>query len=181
MRIKVFFTFILFPLFFIAQNDTIKLNEIIVNANRVASRYNEELRIVQILDKETLKNLPINSVADILDYVGFVDVRQRGMNNIQSDLSIRGSNYEQVLIMLNGIPVNDPQTGHHSMNIPISDITIDRIEILAGGDARRYGANAFAGAINIVTKSSVQNNLQLTITGGDFKYIEGQVIEYVST
>lgn len=161
---------ILFCYFTFAQTDTIKLNEIEVTANRINSRYNEQLRIVQIINKEELRQLPSVSLSEILDYAGNVDIRQRGVFNVQSDISIRGGNYEQTLIMVNGVPVNDPQTGHHNMNIPINIEQIERIEILSGGDARQYGANAFAGVINIVTTTSNSKSFSLKLTGGDYTY-----------
>lgn len=157
----------------LSQTDTIKLNEIEVNANRINSRYNEQLRIVQIINKEELRQLPSLSLTEILDYTGNVDVRQRGVHNVQSDISIRGGNYEQTLIMVNGVPVNDPQTGHHNMNIPINTEQIERIEILSGGDARQFGANAFAGVINIVTTVPSSKSFSLKLTGGDYTYFGG--------
>ncbi|NMC98969.1 MAG: TonB-dependent receptor plug domain-containing protein [Bacteroidales bacterium] len=163
---------ILFVFNLLAQ-DTIRLKEVEVNANRVSNSYKNQLRMVQIVGSEELKKMPVSSIADVLDYMGTVDVRQRGVNNVQADLSIRGGNYEQTLVMVNGVPVNDPQTGHHSLNIPIDYTCIERIELLSGGDARRYGANAFSGTINIVTKDSEQNNIHISVAGGDFKYFEG--------
>ncbi len=159
----------------IAQNDTIKLKEIEVNANRVSSNYKQDLRVVQVMGKDDLKHLPVTSLADALDYMGSVDMRQRGVHNVQADVSIRGGNYEETLVMVNGIPVNDPQTGHHSLNIPVDMSNVERIEVLSGGDARRYGANAFSGAINIVTKETDKNNLNVSLAGGDYKYFEGQM------
>lgn len=159
----------------IPQNDTIKLKEIEINANRVSTTYKNNLRLIQVISKEELQNMPIQSLTDVLDYMSAVDVRHRGMNNVQADISIRGGNYEQTLLMINGIAVNDPQTGHHSMNIPIDLSMIERIEVLLGGDARRYGANAFSGVINIITKEFVKNNITLALSGGDFKYFDGQL------
>lgn len=155
--------------------DTIRLKEVEVNANRVSSSYKKYLRMVQVVNSEELKQMPVSSIADVLDYMGAVDVRQRGVHNVQADMSIRGGNYEQTLVMINGVPVNDPQTGHHSLNIPIDMSCVERIELLSGGDARNYGANAFSGAINIVTKETQKNNLNLSLAGGDFKYFEGQL------
>lgn len=175
---RVFFSigFIALALSIMAQTDTVKLKEIEVNANRVSCAYNKQLRVVQIIDNNELNKMPTTSLSDLLDYAGSIDVRQRGVNNVQSDISIRGGNYEQLLVMINGIPLNDPQTGHHTMNIPIDVRIIERIEILSGGDARRYGANAFSGAINIVTKNDFDHKLLLSLIGGDFKYLEGQVL-----
>lgn len=175
--IKEYFSlvFVYISYVLIAQIDTIKLSEVEINANRVKNKFKDQMRIVQIITKEELEHMPANNLTEILDYVGNVDVRQRGVHNIQSDLSIRGGNYEQVLIMLDGVPINDPQTGHHNMNIPIDIQQIEQIEILSGGDARQYGVNAFSGVINIVTKKPEKQMLHGRILFGDHKYISGNI------
>ena len=65
-------------------------------------------------------NLPAGSVTDILEYVNGVDVKQRGAHGVQADVGIRGSSYEQTLILIDGITMNDPQTGHHNMDLPVN-------------------------------------------------------------
>lgn len=175
MKNLVFFIFFFVLTQGYSQNDTIKLKEIEINANRVSTTYKNNLRLIQVISKEELQKMPIQSLTDVLDYMGAVDVRQRGMNNVQADVSIRGGNYEQTLVMINSVAINDPQTGHHSMNIPIDMGMIERIEVLSGGDARRYGANAFSGVINIITKEFTENNLTVALSGGDFKYFDGQL------
>ena len=102
---------------------------------------------------------PVHDLQDLLKFASAVDVRQRGNNGVQADISIRGSSFDQVLILLNGIQLNDPQTGHHNLNLPVS-YDIDRIEILEGPSARLYGPNAFAGAINIITGQASSHKLQ---------------------
>lgn len=174
MKLALVFIILFLGSYVFAQ-DTIVLKEVEVNSNRVSSSYKKQLRIVQVISREELKQLPFKSVSDALDYMGSVDIRQRGVHNVQADVSIRGGNYEQTLVMVNGISVNDPQTGHHSLNIPVDMSNVERIEVLSGGDARRYGANAFSGAINIVTREADKNNLHVSWAAGDFKYFEGQL------
>ncbi|HID99484.1 MAG TPA: TonB-dependent receptor, partial [Thiotrichaceae bacterium] len=84
-----------------------------------------------------------------------VDLRERGTFGVQGDLSIRGANFSQVLILINGIKVYDPQTAHHNLDIPVSLSDVERIEILNGHGSSIYGENAFGGVINIVTNKSV--------------------------
>src|SRR5690606_8851329 len=95
-----------------------------------------------------------------------VDVRQRGPFGTQADISIDGGTFEQALILLNGIKISDPQTGHHTMNIPVALDAIERIEVLRGPMARVYGVNALTGVINIVTKSGSHSGLSVRIFGG---------------
>ena len=80
---------------------------------------------------------------------------------------MRGGTFDQVLILLNGVNVTDAQTGHYSLNLPVSVDLIERIEILQGTSALQFGPNAFAGAINIITKQNTLDpltraNLRLT-------------------
>ncbi|MCB0663984.1 MAG: TonB-dependent receptor, partial [Saprospiraceae bacterium] len=89
-----------------------------------------------------------------------------GIHGVQSDLSIRGSSFDQVLVLINGVKISDPQTGHHMMNLPVDIENIERIEVLKGPGARIYGQNAFAGAINIVTKLSDQKFSTINLQGG---------------
>ncbi len=80
-----------------------------------------------------------------------VDIRSRGLNDVQSDISVRGSTFDQVLILVNGIPYSDPQTGHHSMNVPVPIEAIRKVSVLPSGGSYRFGPFAFAGVVNIET------------------------------
>ena len=71
-----------------------------------------ELKIVNVISQREIQNAPVQSIEDLLEYAVNIDLRQRGIDGIQSDVSIRGGSFEQVLILLNGIKINDPQTGH---------------------------------------------------------------------
>jgi vitamin B12 transporter len=101
-----------------------------------------------------------------------VDVRQRGGLGVQSDISIRGSSFDQVLILLNGININDPQTGHHNLNLPVPLDAIERIEILEGPASRVYGLNAFSGAINFITGTSDKTNLKARLSVGQYGFYD---------
>lgn len=124
--------------------------------------------IIVIL-KDELKNSPANSIDELLQQFAGIDIRRRGSNGVQSDVSIRGGSFEQVLILLNGIRMNDSQTGHNSLNIPVDLSNIERIEVMKGPAARRFGNGPFAGVINIVTKTSSDETVKISATGGDFK------------
>ena len=67
-----------------------------------------------------LVSLPVQTVADIIKYCAGVDVRTRGASGAQADISMRGGTFDQVRILLNGIDITDAQTGHYSMNLPLS-------------------------------------------------------------
>lgn len=148
------------------------LDEIEVSAQRSPAIYSQVARIVSVIERKEIESSPAQSVQDLLKYVAGVDIRQRGAEGVQADVNIRGGTFDQTLILLNGINITDPQTGHHNLNIPVSLNQIERIEILQGPAARVYGPNAFAGAINIITRQSNSNALQFELSAGTFKYFD---------
>jgi iron complex outermembrane receptor protein len=85
---------------------------------------------------------------------------------VQADVSIRGGTFDQTLVLINGVKLNDPQTGHHTMNLPVDLDNIERIEVLKGPGARIYGQNAFSGAINIVTKKPEEQFFKVAAQAG---------------
>lgn len=135
------------------QSDTLQIQQAEIHSSRLQIAANDINRNMQIIDAKTIAQLPAKSIAELLTYAAGVDVRQRGPWGTQSDISIQGGTFDQALIMVNGIRMSDPQTGHHQMNLPIAIEMIERIEILKGPAARQYGLNAISGAINIITKN----------------------------
>ena len=87
-------------------------------------------RNVEIITSQEINTYPVNSVEELLSQVSGIDIQTRGGQGVQSDISIRGGTFEQTLILLNGIKVNDAQTGHHNFNIPVSLHDIERVEII---------------------------------------------------
>jgi len=126
-------------------------------ANLYLSQQAESASLITITRAE-IDHMPVQTINEILEYSVGLDVRQRGPLDVQADLSLRGSTFDQVLVLLNGHPMNDPQTGHHNMNLPVSIDEIETIEILHGGASLRYGPYAFAGAINFITRSTLKPN-----------------------
>lgn len=162
------------PIF--AQTDTShKLDEVVITAGKAPSKYIETARSVTIIDAETLKNSPSRSINDILENFAGVDIRPRGVAGVQADVSIRGENFENVLILVDGVRVNDPQTGHHNLNLPVLVEDIERVEILRGPAARIHGQNAFSGVINFITKKPAEANIQVKSVVGDFDYFQNQI------
>lgn len=133
-------------------NNLLNLDSVIISANRISIPFSEDSRSINIISSEQIAKLDPTDINDLLQVVAGVDVRQRGVQGVQADVSIRGGTFEQTLVLINGIRMSDPQTGHHLMNLPIAVEDIERIEIIKGPAARMYGQNAFSGAINIVTK-----------------------------
>ncbi|MGQ8338020.1 TonB-dependent receptor plug domain-containing protein [Sunxiuqinia sp. A32] len=159
----------------IAQTDSLNVNveydldEIEVSAQRAPVSYSQVARIVSVINREQIESAPVGSIQDLLEYALSVDVRQRGTNGVQADVSIRGGSFDQTLILLNGINLSDPQTGHHNLNLPVSLKNIKRIEILEGPGARVYGPNAFSGAINIITDAGTGNSFTADVLFGEYQ------------
>lgn len=141
--------------------EQLTLSELQVVAQR-AEVQSSAYRLVSTLRAEDIAQLPVETVSDLLRYVPGVDIRSRGANGAQADVSMRGGTFDQVLVMINGVNLTDAHTGHYSLNLPIDVSLIDRIEILQGTSASLFGLNAFAGAINIITKSTSLSNPSLS-------------------
>ena len=158
-----------------AQIKNYDLNEIVVTASKSPITISDLTRDVIIITKDEIKMLPVNSVQDLLQYTSGVDLRQRGINGVQSDVSIRGGNSEETLILIDGVKVSDPQTGHHNLNLPFSLENIQRVEILKGQGSRIFGPNAFSGVINFITKKGNSNSLFVETSGGQNHFFEGNI------
>ncbi|MCD6354662.1 MAG: TonB-dependent receptor [Prolixibacteraceae bacterium] len=144
------------------------LDEIEVSAQRAPALYSQVARIISVIERKEIEASPAQNVSELLKYVAGVDVRQRGTEGVQTDVSIRGGTFDQTLILLNGVNITDPQTGHHNLNLPVSLAQIERIEVLEGPAARVYGPNAFSGAINVVTRSPQTKQVEVALSGGSF-------------
>jgi vitamin B12 transporter len=95
----------------------------------------------------------VQSLDELLRYVPGVEVQARGPMGAQSDLVLRGGTFQQVLVVLDGLRLNDPITGHFSSYIPIAPAEIERIEILKGASSALYGSDAVGGVVHIITKT----------------------------
>ncbi len=149
------------------ETDTIQLPDVVIKENRLEMPFSEVSRTINVITARQIEALSVQSVNEVLSYIAGVDIRQRGPNGVQADVSIRGGTFDQTLVMINGVKMTDPQTGHHILNIPIDLENVERIEVLKGPGARIYGMNAFAGAINIVTKAPDEQFVKLKLQAGE--------------
>ena len=133
------------------QRSELKLEEVVVTGSRAPLTLAESAKIVSVITREDIHRAAAESINDILKLATGVDVRQRGGFGVQTDISVRGGNFDQITILLNGVNISSPHTGHLSADFPVSPEDIERIEVLEGPAARVYGTSAFNGVINIVT------------------------------
>ncbi len=124
---------------------------------------------ITILSRKDIANIPVQTTAELLGYIEGVDLRQRGPNGVQADIQIQGGTFDQVLVLIDGVRLTDPQTGHHMLNLMVPPEAIERIEIIKGAAARRYGMNALSGVVNIVTLKTANPGVYATgYTGSGF-------------
>jgi iron complex outermembrane receptor protein len=110
---------------------------------------------VTVLTREEIEALPLPSIADVLRLASSIDVRARGERGVQSDFSVRGAGFGQMLVLVDGVRLNDAQSGHHNGDMPVPLASIERIEIMYGPGSSLFGADAFGGTINVITRRDV--------------------------
>jgi len=148
------------------------LDPVVVTHSRIPQHLSKIGQSVSIISREEIEVLPVDNIADLLEYVSGVDIRQRGVHGVQADATIRGSSFEQTLILVDGINVSDSQTGHHNLDLPVNLEDIERIEVLKGPGARIYGHNAMAGVINIITREVDRSAVGGYAKYGDYDYYD---------
>ncbi|MCE4064383.1 TonB-dependent receptor [Chryseobacterium gleum] len=151
-----------------AQEKTTDIESIEFQGKFISTPYKSANQNISVITREDIVNSPAKSIDEILQQVPGMDIRRRGANGVQSDIGFRGSSFEQVLLLLNGIRMNDSQTGHNNMNIPVDLDDVEKIEVIKGPAARRFGQNAYAGVINIITKTTPGKKVKISAEGGDY-------------
>lgn len=145
-----------------SQQDTVVLSNITINSQRTSVINNQTAKLINIISAEQIKALPANSLTDILDGSLGIDFQKRGAAGVQADLSLRGGNFDQVLFLINGVPINDKQTGHNAFNFHFPTELIERIEVVQGAATHIFGNGAYSGAVNIVTKNRPLKSFSLS-------------------
>lgn len=97
---------------------------------------------------------------DVLQQESSLDVRQRAPGT-SADISIRGSTYEETLILVNGLRLNDVQTGHNNLDLSFPFESVQRVEVLKGSGSTLYGSDAMGGAVNFITAVPEMSEIRL--------------------
>ena len=114
------------------------------------------------------KTLLFTSLMDVLRLDPSIDLRQRGANGMQADISLRGASFSQVLVLVNGRRMNDPQSGHHHLDLPIPMEAVERVEVLRGAGSTLYGADAAGGVVQFITRPAERGEARLQTGLGNF-------------
>ena len=132
-------------------------DSVVVTATRGPSALEETGRRVTVYTQQDIQALSVNSLDQLLDVVAGLDVQSRGGFGVQSDLTMRGSTFNGVLLLLDGARVNDPYTGHFLMDLPVPLSEIARIEVLRGPATALYGPDALGGVVHLLTSTALRN------------------------
>lgn len=155
--------------------DTISLDEILVISPANPVEFKEISATVHIISRDQISNSPVESLDGLLKVYGGADIRSRGAMGVQSDINLRGGTFDQGLIMIDGISLNDPQTGHNNLNQAIDLDNVEKIEIFEGPGTRWFGANSFSGGINIISRKPDGNSMRASVMGGQYGYFSGSL------
>ncbi|MDR3751484.1 MAG: TonB-dependent receptor [Terracidiphilus sp.] len=122
---------------------------------------------VLVLPVET-KTLTLESEQDLLRQDASVFIEQRGAGGGQADIVLRGGTFEQTLVLLNGFRIDDSQTAHHNLDLPIPFDAMDSIEVLHGAGSTLHGEDALSGVVDFLTAAPARNSLVVRAGAGSF-------------
>jgi outer membrane cobalamin receptor len=108
------------------------------------------------------------AAGDALRSDASIFIEQRGAGGAQADITLRGGSFEQTLVLLNGFRINDSQTAHHNLDLPIPLEAMDSIEVLHGAGSTLHGVDALSGVVDFITAAPRTTALQLTSGVGSF-------------
>ena len=132
-------------------------DSVVVTASRTADPASTTGRRVRVYTRQDIEALSVHSVDQLLGVVGGLDVQSRGGFGVQSDLKMRGSTFNGVLLLLDGARINDPYTGHFLMDLPVPLSEIARVEVLHGPATALYGPDALGGVVHLITKTALRS------------------------
>lgn len=148
------------------------LDPITVTSSSIETRASKTGRNITVITSKEISQLPVRTPDELLRFLPGIDVQTRGVLGAQSDISMRGGTFQQVLVILDGLRLNDPNTGHFSGYIPVVLDEIEKIEILKGASSGIFGSDAVGGVIYITTKSFAKQKVAgkrgiINVAGGD--------------
>lgn len=167
MRNLILALFTLLSLSIFAQSDSTLLREVVLISSKTTLKNPFLVNDLPIIVYPENEKESFISIQEGLENISLIDLQQRGPIDIQSDLSIRGGTFNQSLILIDGVPYSDPQTGHHNMNLPFALNDIEMIEV-STGNSRLLGPQAFSGAVNFTIATDTGFYHQVQFFGGRY-------------
>lgn len=144
---KYFFVLLLPSLVFASRLDPV------IFSSKNDAQSSELTSAHTLLEKEEMEENISTNIVDSLREIPGVYISQTGGPGAQASISIRGSEVRHVLVLIDGIKVNDPSNADKQFNFAnISIVDIERVEVLKGSQSVLYGSDAIGGVINIITK-----------------------------
>src|ERR1700744_5726856 len=135
----------------------------------------ESARAVVRLDTQRAP-LAFHQIEDYLRTDSSVDIQQRGGGGIMADISVRGASFEQTLVLVNGLRMNNTETAHFNLDLPIPLLTVERLDVLQGDGSTLYGSDAIGGVVDVRTATPVDTALRLKAGAGSFGENEQAVV-----
>lgn len=184
MKTTFIILFVFLSQFLAAQQNEIELNPVTITASLQPEPSSATGRNIVSIPGHYFNKLPVHSLDELLRYVPGMEVQMRGPGGSQSDIVLRGGTFQQVLIILDGLRLNDPNTGHFNSYIPIVPAEIERIEVLKGASSAIYGSEAVGGVVHVITRSFQAKNTQAkkqlsaAVTAGEYNLFNGSVGGY---
>ncbi len=149
----------------------LEIDTIEISSTQIPLKIQETGRSITVLDSKEILEIPSTSFEEIIQNVPGLEIQSRGGFGVQGDILMRGSTFTQVLVLIDGVKMNDPLTGHFNSYMAVSLGEIERIEIMRGPAAALYGADAVGGVINIITKTFSNQDHENAVMA-DFSYSE---------
>ena len=149
--------------------------EIVVTASRIEWPVSKTASFITVITRDDIARAHPESVGELLRSVPGLNIVQSGSRGKALSLFIRGANSNHCLVMLDGVPVNDPTTGAFDFS-GLDAFAIERIEIVRGPHGILYGSSAIGGVINIITSAKKERTRRsVSLAGGSFRSAEGAV------
>lgn len=159
-----------------AQKDTLTtkiLDEVVVTANKLEQKQSTTGKVITVISKAQIEKSNGKTVAQVLNEQAGITING-ALNNTGAVQTVymRGASAGRTLILLDGIPMNDPSTITTDFDLNLFSINdVERIEVCKGAQSTLYGSDAIAGVVNIITvKKDVQKafNIKATVSQGSF-------------
>jgi outer membrane cobalamin receptor len=136
-----------------AQQPDVRLEEVVVTATKTEKDPKDVTQSVTVLTGEEIRKTGAITVAEAVRTVAGLSLNDQGPVGALTSVSLRGSSYSQVLVLLDGARLNSPRdSGVDLSALPVVMDDIERIEIVRGPGSALYGADAVSGVVNIITK-----------------------------